>query len=81
MLFYYLRTSRFTVYSAYDGLSTQVAVGVDEGLKKHDSSIHSDELVSLPKSVLTNFVGSLSPEKLQKLNRSLCVALEIPEYL
>ena len=68
------------VYSAYDGLSTQVAVGVYEGLK-HDSSIYCDELVSLPKSILTNFVGSLSPEKVQKLDRALCVALEIPDYL
>jgi mRNA interferase MazF len=41
------------IYSAYDGLSMQVLVGVDEGLK-HESSIHWDELVSLPKSVLTN---------------------------
>ena len=81
-----LMESRFStvicapVYSAYDGLSTQVAVGVDQGLK-HDSSIYCDELVSLPKSILTNFVGSLSPEKLQELNRALCVALEIPEDL
>ena len=29
--------------SAFEGLSTQVPVGVDEGLK-HDSSIHCDEL-------------------------------------
>ena len=35
------------VYTAYDGLSTQVLIGVDEGLK-HESSIHCDELVSLP---------------------------------
>ena len=68
------------IYSAYDGLSTQVLVGVDQGLK-HDSSIYCDELVSLPKSILTNFVGSLSSDKLQELNRALCVALEIPEYL
>ena len=68
------------IYSSYDGLSTQVPVGVDQGLK-HDSSIYCDELVSLPKSILTNFVGSLSSDKLQELNRSLCIALEIPEYL
>lgn len=37
------------VYLAYDGLSTQVPIGVDEGLK-HESSIHCDELVSLPKN-------------------------------
>ena len=44
------------VYSARSGLATQVAVGVDEGLK-HDSAIHCDELVSLPKSALTNYMG------------------------
>lgn len=66
------------VYSAHDGLSTQVAVGVDEGLK-HDSSIHCDELVSLPKSGLTNYVGSLPPAKLQSLNRALRIALEVGE--
>lgn len=64
------------VYSIHDGLSTQVAVGIDEGLK-HDSSIHCDELVSLPKSALTNYVGSLSPSKLRSLNGALRVALEV----
>ena len=64
------------VYSVHDGLSTQVAVGIDEGLK-HDSSIHCDELVSLPKSVLTNYVGALPPSKLESLNRALRVALEV----
>jgi mRNA interferase MazF len=65
------------IYSAYDGLSTQVPVGVDEGLK-HDSSIHCDELVSLPKSVLTNFVGTLSGQKIQDLNHALALALDLP---
>jgi mRNA interferase MazF len=64
------------VYSVHDGLSTQIAVGIDEGLK-HDSSIHCDELVSLPKSLLTNYVGSLPSSKLQSLNRALRVALEV----
>ena len=68
------------MYSSYDGLSTQVPVGVDQGLKHH-SSISCDELVSLPKSILTNFVGSLSSDKLQEVNRALRIALEIPEYL
>ena len=66
------------IYSAYDGLSTQVPVGVDEGLK-HESSIHCDELVSLPKAVLTNFVGTLSPQKIQALNTALAIALDLPE--
>jgi mRNA interferase MazF len=49
---------------------------VDEGLK-HDSSIHCDELISLPKSLLTNFVGSLSLKKIEELNRALSIALDI----
>ena len=66
------------IYSVHDGLSTQVAVGVGEGLK-HESSIHCDELVSLPKSVLTNFIGRLSPQQIQALNYALRVALDIPD--
>ena len=46
------------IYSQHDGLSTQVSVGPDEGLKK-DSSVHCDELVSLPKSAPTRYVSSL----------------------
>jgi len=64
------------IYSTHDGLSTQVLVGVDEGLK-HDRSIHCDELVSLAKSLLTNFVGSLSPQKIEELNKALSTALDI----
>ena len=62
------------VYTAYEGLSTQVPVGVDEGLK-HDSGIHCDELVSLPKSLLTHYVGKLSSEKMRLLNSALRIAL------
>ena len=66
------------VYSAYEGLSTQVPVGLDEGLK-HDSGIYCDELVSLPKTMLTHFVGMLPPAKLRLLDRSLLIALQIQE--
>lgn len=62
------------VYSVHDGLSTQVSIGIDEGLK-HDSSIHCDELVSLPKSSLTDYVGSLSRPKVIELGRALRIAL------
>ncbi len=64
------------VYTAYEGLSTQVLAGIEEGLK-HDSGIHCDELVSLPKSVLTNFIGMLPPEKLRSLNDALEAALQL----
>ncbi len=62
------------VYTAYDGLSTPVAVGTAEGLK-HDSSIHCDELVSISKSLLTDYVGRLGPTKLRELDDSLAIAV------
>jgi mRNA interferase MazF len=62
------------VYSRHDGLSTQVRVGPDEGLKK-DSSIHCDELVSLPKSVLTHYVGSLGHVRLRELDGAVAVSV------
>ncbi|MCH8124370.1 type II toxin-antitoxin system PemK/MazF family toxin [candidate division KSB1 bacterium] len=64
------------LYSSHDGLSTQVLVGIAEGLK-HDSSIHCDELVSLSKIILKNFICRLSPLKLNELNQTLKIALEI----
>jgi len=53
-------------------------VGIDEGLK-HESSIYCDELVSLPKSGLTHYVGSLPSEKIEELSRALKIALDIPD--
>jgi len=64
------------VYSASHGLSTQVPVGPDEGLR-HDSSVHCDELVSLPKSMLTHFVGSLTLAKRVELDRALVAAVGV----
>ena len=64
------------VYSSFDGLSTQVKIGVEDGLK-HDSSIHCDELVSLPKPVLSHFIGTLSPDKQNQLDEALKAALEL----
>jgi len=64
------------VYSSAEGLSTQVAVGIEEGLK-HESWIMCDNLASLRKSELTNYVGSLSATKLAELNRALRMALQL----
>ena len=66
------------IYTVHDGLASQVAIGVEEGLK-HESSIHCDELVSLPKSVLTHYIGMLSLRKVEELNYALRVALDLPE--
>jgi mRNA interferase MazF len=62
------------VYSKHDGLSTQVAIGVTEGLK-NASSIHCDELVSLPKTRLTHYVGTLKDSTLQEINAALTFSL------
>jgi len=65
------------VFSSGQGLSTQVAVGPDEGLK-HSSWVMCDNLVSLRKSDLTQYVGALARHKLDELNRALGIALELP---
>lgn len=51
-------------------------MGPDEGLK-HESAIHCDELVSLDRRVLTDWVGSLSHSKVTELNEALRIALEL----
>ena len=66
------------IYTNQNNLPTEVYVGVDEGLK-HDSAIRCDELLSLEKSKLTNFIGTLSKEKIQELNQALKIALEIED--
>lgn len=62
------------VYTRRDGLATQVEVGPEEGLK-HESSIHCDALVSVPKSALTDHVGTLAPSGIKSLDQALRVAL------
>lgn len=64
------------IYSRFEGLSTQLSVGISEGLKD-TSSIFCDELISIEKSKLTHYLGSLSSEKLQKLEECLKIALGI----
>jgi len=64
------------VYSHGEDLTTQVAVGAAEGLK-HASWIMCDNLTSLRRSDLTNYVGSLSPARIQELNRALRSALDL----
>lgn len=64
------------IYSSRDGLSTQVPVGIPEGLR-HESSIHCDELVSLQKTVLSRYVGRLGSAKTGELDRALIEALGI----
>ncbi len=64
------------VFSNGEGLSTQIAVGRDEGLK-HSSWIMCDNLVSVRKSELTNYLGVLSRSMLAELDYALKMALEL----
>jgi mRNA interferase MazF len=64
------------VYTNFEGLSTQVQVGVEEGLK-HPSAIRCDELISILKTRLTDYVGVLSEEKLVELWQALTIAVGI----
>jgi mRNA interferase MazF len=62
------------VYSTYEGLSTQVVIGPEEGLK-HESAIRCDELISILKNRLTDYIGQLSEVKLEKLGTALAIAV------
>lgn len=64
------------VYARAEGLSTQVPVGIEEGLKL-SSWIPCDALASVHKSRLTHFIGSLSYSKIRELDQALVVALGI----
>ena len=61
------------IFSSGEGLSTQIEVGPEEGLK-HISWILCDNLVSLRKSELTNFIGSLHASRMSELDRGLKMA-------
>jgi mRNA interferase MazF len=64
------------IFTNGDGLSTQVAVGHNEGLR-HESWVICDNLRSVRKSELTQFVGSLSRDKMEDLNLALAIALDL----
>ena len=64
------------VYSRFDGIDTQVEIGPESGLQ-HTSSVYCDNLLSIPKRQLTNFVGTLSGAKMRQVSRALAIALDI----
>ena len=66
------------VYSRWDELSTQVPISIETGLK-HESAIHCDELISIPKILLTDYIGILSDSQIRELNYSLKIALDIED--
>jgi len=64
------------IFTRGQGLGSQVAVGPNEGMK-HESWIMCDNLASLRKSDLTQFVGSLSYTKVLELDEALRIALAL----
>ena len=64
------------VYSEVLGLTTEVVLGPDEGLPR-TSALRCDFLTLMFKARLTQFVSTLSPEKIVDLNRALGVALDL----
>ena len=64
------------VYSEVLGLTTEVVLGPDEGLPR-TSALRCDFLTLMFKARLTQFVSTLSPDKLVELNRALGVALDL----
>jgi len=56
------------------GLASQVSIGIDEGMK-HESWIHCDDLRSVRKSELTQWIGSIPARIMRKLDYALSVAL------
>jgi len=64
------------IRTKFGNLATQVEIGIDEGLK-HDSAVYCDDLISMPKSMFTDYIGSLSDSKMQEVNYALRIALAI----
>lgn len=64
------------IFSRGQALETQVSIGINEGMK-HDSWIVCDNLASIRKSDLRDFIGSLARAKMAELDEALRVALEL----
>jgi mRNA interferase MazF len=64
------------VFSEGQGLSSQVGIGVEDGMKHH-SWIFCDGLTSVRKSELRQYVGALSKAKLAEVDRALAMALDL----
>ena len=61
------------VTSMIRGLPSEVAVGVDEGLK-HPSAVNLDHIQTVEQRLLHDFVGSLSETKMRAVCRALARA-------
>lgn len=62
------------VTSTFHHHVAEVALGRDEGLS-HDCAANCDNVVTIPKSVLTRRRGRLGPGKMDELETALAIAL------
>lgn len=67
------------IYSRLGDIATQVEVGPESGIQ-HASGVYCDNLMSIPKRELTNYVGHLDDERLHRVDLALARALAI-DYL
>lgn len=65
------------VYSEVLGISTEVVIGVGDGLPRR-SAIRCDFLCLVFKRSLTTFIARLGEAKLEDLDRALLAALDLP---
>ncbi len=61
------------ITSAIRGAPSEVAIGIDEGLKG-DSAVNLDHVQTVPKRHLKHYVGSLGQEKMSAVCRALNIA-------
>lgn len=67
------------LYTSFAGTPTEVALDESSGLKRL-SYARCDELTSVPRTRLTEFVGRVPGHKIRELNRAMAVALDIPPW-
>lgn len=60
------------------GVPSEVLVGLDEGLRE-PSAINFHHMVTVPKSGLHHFVGTISPAKMRQIQAAMCFALGFEE--
>jgi len=61
------------ITSTIRGVPSEVAVGVEEGLK-HPSALKLDRVQTVEQAKLTGYVGHVSSEKMREVCRALVVA-------
>jgi mRNA interferase MazF len=64
------------VYTSASGVRTEVPVGPEEGLA-HASVLRCDEITSVQKGRLTDFVGTLSESRMGEVSDAIKLALAL----